>query len=167
MADKISGLCDFLAAVGHSGTVARLQCEKAAMASITRYISEPDQEGISELKTRKIRIGDTILNVPLLGLAPTEHLDLKGLEISFDTVVDMKLPSEPHHDSPDDSPDDSPNASTDDSIQGNPKISIGLTKGLLKKGTEINIKAVYELREATETSEQIRDKINKKLSMEG
>ncbi|MGC6511537.1 MAG: hypothetical protein ACON4J_02040 [Parvibaculales bacterium] len=50
--------------------------------------------------------------------------------------------------------------------RGNPKISIGLSKGLLENGTEINVKAVYELQEATETAQQIRDKINKTLAME-
>lgn len=155
MTTQITGLCDFLAAVGHSGTIARMECEKAALQSIDRYLQEPDANGVTGLKTQHIRIGEQIFNVPELGLAPPEHLDLKSLEICFETVVDMT------------SPQVGMDADTVISpTRGNPKISIGLSKGLLENGTEINVKAVYELQEATETAQQIRDKINKTLAME-
>lgn len=147
--NNTTGLCDFLAAIGESGAVARRQCEQASIDSVQRYLTEPDKDGICDLQMCHIRIGERVIKAPLLGLVPPGHLDLKTLEIEFETIVDMKPPQ-----------------IVSETTAGNPKINLGFSRGLMKRGTEVTVKAVYELNEALETTEQIRDKVNKLLALE-
>ena len=84
--------------------------------------------------------------MPVFGLVPCGHLDMKKLEIEFETVVDMNLQS---------------GAETG----GNPKIALGMSKGLFSSGTEIKVKASFNLAEPSETAAQIKDKLNKHLAI--
>ena len=84
--------------------------------------------------------------MPVYGLVPCGHLDMKKLEIEFETVIDMNLQS-----------------STE--TGGNPKIALGMSKGLFSSGTEITVKASFNLADAGETAAQIKDKLDKHLTI--
>ena len=148
MADKkqVVGLCDFLEAIGHAGTIARQQCAEANIEQLRHFLEPADDDGVHAFKTLSVRIGDEIQDVPVFGLVPCGHLDMKKLEIEFETVVDMNLQS---------------GAETG----GNPKIALGMSKGLFSSGTEIKVKASFNLAEPSETAAQIKDKLNKHLAI--
>ena len=140
------GLCDFLEAVGRAGAVARQQCATANIGQLTDYLEEVPGEDFLRFRTVDVKIGEEITEVPIYGLVPCGHLDMKNLEIEFQTLVDMSLEQSGY-------------------VNGNPKISLGMSSGLLKKGTEVRLLAKFDLRKPCETSEQIRDKLNKYIAI--
>ncbi len=148
MAEKkqIVGLCDFLEAIGNAGTVARQQCAAANLAQIRNLLEPANEDGVQVFKTICVQIGDEVQNVPIYGLVPNGHLDMDKLEIEFKTVIDMNLQSAAE-------------------TGGNPKIALGMSKGLFSTGTEIKVKASYNLAESCETSAQIKNKLNKHLAI--
>ena len=148
MADKkqVVGLCDFLEAIGRAGTIARQQCAEANIAQLQHFLEPADEDGVHAFKTLRVQIGDETQDVPVYGLVPCGHLDMKKLEIEFETVIDINLQS-----------------STE--TGGNPKIALGMSKGLFSSGTEITVKASFNLADASETAAQIKDKLNKHLAI--
>lgn len=141
---RVIGLCDFLEAIGRAGTVARHQCAEANIAQMADYLEPTDDPEVFRFKTLGVVIGDEVQHVPIYGLVPCGHLDLKKLDIEFETVVDMNV----HH------PVDT---------TGNPKIGLGMSRRLFGHGTELKVTASFNLAKPCETSEQIRDKLNKAL----
>ena len=148
MADKkqVVGLCDFLEAIGRAGTIARQQCAAANIDQLRHFLEPANADGVHMFKTLSVQIGEEIQDVPVFGLIPCGHLDVKELEIEFETVVDMNLQSAAE-------------------TGGNPKIALGMSKGLFSSGTEIKVKASFNLAESTETAAQIKDKLNKHLAI--
>lgn len=141
------GLCNFLSSIGESGSIARQETEKEYIRFLERFFEKEDGSDVLCLKKIKVNIGNKIIEIPLINFAPPGYLDIDHIEIDFITHINMVL--------------------TDDIEEGkNPKISLGFSSGLFKQGTEISVKARYQLQEPCETIEQIRDQLNKALTLE-
>lgn len=138
-------LSDFLTHLSDAVKHARQGCAQANIDFLQSYLEQRDDETFFRFKTITVKIGQDLVDVPLYGMIPQGHLDLEHLEVAFDTVVGV---------------DDSLQRSVEDQ-QGNPKFSITLSRGLLSRGTEMKVKACFNLKDTIETTEQIRDKLNK------
>ena len=144
-------LSDFLGHLGEAIKVARDGCADANIKTLEEYLEETDKEAVYKFRTISIKIGPEIISVPLFGLTPQGHLDLDRIEVEFDTIIGI-------------SPKSFENI---DSKNGNPKFSITLSRGVLSRSSEMKVKACFSLKEACESAEQIRDKINKLIPLNG
>jgi len=118
-----------------------------------RYIEGPDEAGVYDFQTIDLRIGENVQSAPLFGLTNRRGMDLDKMRIEFATNVDLS---------------ESGLVGSDGvTVEGNPHIGIGLTRGLFQRGTEVKVTAEFKLAEDVETLEAIRDKLNKAFSTEG
>lgn len=138
-------LSDFLGHLGDAIKTVRDGCAQANIMTLEDYLEKAEGEDFFRFRTICIKAGAEIIDVPLYGLTPQGHLDLDTIEVEFDTVVSLN----PH--SKKDFEDKS----------GNPKFSITMSRGMLTRSSEMRVKATFCLKEGCESTEQIRDKINK------
>ena len=138
-------LCDFLMHLGDAVKHAREGCAQANVELLETYLEHREAEHFFRFRTITVKIGEELVDVPLYGMVPQGHLDLDQLEVEFDTLVgvDETIPQ------------------TIKADNANPKFSITLSRGVLSRGTEMRVKACFNLKESIETAEQIRDKLNK------
>ena len=142
-------LGDFLGHLGDAIKIARDGCARANIATLKDFLVESEDDDHSEFRTICIKIGEELIDVPLYGLTPQGYLDLDRIDVEFETVVSIQ-----------------PSAVQDvQDRSGNPKFSITLSRGVLSRSTEMTVRASFSLKEACETAEQIRDKINKMIPL--
>ena len=142
-------LGDFLGHLGDAIKIARDGCAQANISTLQEYLVQQEGEDFYRFRTICIKIGSEIIDVPLYGLTPQGHLDLDTIEVEFDTIIGID-----------------PGAMKDvRDDTGNPKFSITLSRGVLSRSSEMKVKASFSLKDACESSEQIRDKINKLIPL--
>lgn len=144
-------LSDFLGHLGEAIKVARDGCAEANIATLEDYLEKDVGEPFYRFRTISVKIGPEVICVPLYGLTPPGHLDLDRIEVEFDTIVGITPKA----------------ASSVADKNGNPQFSITLSRGVLSRSSEMKVKACFSLKEACESTEQIRDKINKLIPLTG
>ena len=142
-------LGDFLEHLADAVNLARDHCAKANIENLKEYLEQKDGEDFFRFRSVPVQIGGELIHVPLYGLSPQGHLDLDHLKIEFDTVINI----------------DTSQPAVIEAEHGNPKFSLTLSRGLLSRGTEMKVKASFNLKEPCETAEQIRDKLNKLITI--
>ena len=142
-------LSDFLGHLGEAIKIARDTCAEANISILQEFLEKSEDGDHYQFRTISIKIGHENIDVPLYGLTPQGYMDLDQIDVEFDTIIDV----DPHA------------ARSVEDKSGNPKFSITLSRGVLSRSSEMKVKASFSLKEANETSEQIRDKINKLIPL--
>lgn len=142
-------LSDFLCHLGEAIKIARDRCAQANIDTLTDYLVKNEGEEFYRFRTICLKVGEEIIDLPLFGLTPQGYLDLDTIDVEFDTTINAN-----------------PNAVRNvEDKTGNPKFSMTLSRGALSRSSEMKVKASFSLKEACETAEQIRDKINKLIPL--
>ena len=134
-------LSEFLAQIGHSGAVA---AREAAEYSRHRLLGHFEN---GKPKTKKLKIGDTEVDVPTFVLSRSGGLDLHELHVEIETNISI------------------------DEAQGitdtpQCKIDVGLKKGLFSRSTHAKVRAIFQMGPPPEALSQIEDKLNQALMEE-
>lgn len=142
-------LGDFLSHLGDAIKIARDGCARANIETLTDYLVKAEDADYYQFRTICLKIGKEFIDFPLYGLTPQGYLDLDTIDVEFDTVINVH-----------------PKAIKDaEDASSNPKFSITLSRGVLSRSSEMKVKASFSLKEACESAEQIRDRINKLIPL--
>ena len=134
-------LSEFLAQIGHSGTVAAREAAEYSRRRLLGHFKE------GEPKTKRLKICDTEVDVPTFILSRSGGLDLHELHVDIETSISI---------------DEAQSIADVPQCQ----IDVGLKKGLFKKSTHAKVKAIFRMGPPPEALSQIEDKLNQALMEE-
>lgn len=126
-----------------------LYMEEQYHKQLERLFEDPDGDGVFNLRYKKIQVGTTVIETPLIALYPLDPLKSKEYQIELDTDLDLSGHT------------DKKKGDTDDT---GVTVHVALKKGLFKHSSELKIKMKFEGRETPEALERLRDELNDKIS---
>ena len=128
----------FLAEIGRAGVTASREAAEHAQASFRGYF---DADG--KPLTVKLQINGAAVEVPVVCLMPATAMTLKKIRVKFESEVDLSQVKPAKGEA-----------------EGNPHIGLRLTRGLFKRGTSVEVDALFRQTQEPEAVEKIRDRLN-------
>ena len=129
-------LQEFITKIGEAGVEASQACEDFARDRL-ESLCDKDEKGAWIPKTVSVKIGKSVVDLPLLTLMSPQRIDLEELKVKFKTTVHLAK-------------------------DGNANVTGHF--GLLKRGVEVEAEITFKAQDSVEAIELLRETVNRKLS---